>query len=256
MSDDGRAYGRTAGYYDPELAEVAAGTPAGELLRRYWHPVALSDARRPTCRAPCACSARTSSCTAIARARPGCSHRAAATAARRLLYGKVEEHGIRCCYHGWLFDADGTLPRPAVRARSRAQPRALPAAVVPGRRVPRPDLRLHGSARAAAGVPALRHLRGSRRRRGDRDRRSLRLRRSRTSRRATGSRPTRTRWTRTTCSSSTTRSAATSSAPTSRCGRRSTGSCTRGGCRPPRIVSSPTARCCTGSPRCGCRRSG
>ena len=42
MSDDGRAYGRTTGYFDPELVEVSAGTPAGELLRRYWHPVGLS----------------------------------------------------------------------------------------------------------------------------------------------------------------------------------------------------------------------
>ena len=39
MTDDGRAYGRTSGAHDPELTEVGAGTPAGELLRRYWHPV-------------------------------------------------------------------------------------------------------------------------------------------------------------------------------------------------------------------------
>ena len=36
--DDGRAYGRNAGTWDRELTDVAAGTPAGELLRRYWHP--------------------------------------------------------------------------------------------------------------------------------------------------------------------------------------------------------------------------
>ena len=27
-----------------------------------------------------------------------------------LYYGKVEEDGIRCCYHGWLFDLAGALP--------------------------------------------------------------------------------------------------------------------------------------------------
>jgi phenylpropionate dioxygenase-like ring-hydroxylating dioxygenase large terminal subunit len=31
-----------------------------------------------------------------------CAHRGTT-----LHYGKVEERGIRCCYHGWLFDAQG-----------------------------------------------------------------------------------------------------------------------------------------------------
>ena len=42
---DGRAYGRVAGEPDPELFQTGAGTPAGELLRRYWHPVALQRGR-------------------------------------------------------------------------------------------------------------------------------------------------------------------------------------------------------------------
>jgi nitrite reductase/ring-hydroxylating ferredoxin subunit len=33
---------------------------------------------------------------------PHCAHRGAS-----LYYGKVEERGIRCCYHGWLFDVEG-----------------------------------------------------------------------------------------------------------------------------------------------------
>ena len=33
---------------------------------------------------------------------PNCAHRGAS-----LYYGKVEERGIRCCYHGWMFDAQG-----------------------------------------------------------------------------------------------------------------------------------------------------
>ena len=40
--DDGRAYGRPVGVSDPELFQTGAGTPSGELLRRYWQPVALS----------------------------------------------------------------------------------------------------------------------------------------------------------------------------------------------------------------------
>ena len=71
MSDDGRAYGRTAGHLDPELVEVGAGTPAGELLRRYWHPVGLStDARN--CRARVRLLGEDLVLYRIAPARPGC----------------------------------------------------------------------------------------------------------------------------------------------------------------------------------------
>ena len=40
--DDGRAYGRQRGTWNPDLVETSVGTPAGELLRRYWHPVGPS----------------------------------------------------------------------------------------------------------------------------------------------------------------------------------------------------------------------
>jgi phenylpropionate dioxygenase-like ring-hydroxylating dioxygenase large terminal subunit len=33
-----------------------------------------------------------------------CSHRGAS-----LEYGKVEERGLRCCYHGWLYDVEGNI---------------------------------------------------------------------------------------------------------------------------------------------------
>src|SRR5690348_4257791 len=42
--NDGVAYGRKPGNYDRELCEVGPGTPCGEMLRRYWHPIALSAA--------------------------------------------------------------------------------------------------------------------------------------------------------------------------------------------------------------------
>jgi phenylpropionate dioxygenase-like ring-hydroxylating dioxygenase large terminal subunit len=123
MSDDGRAYGRTAGYHDPELTEVGAGTPAGELLRRYWQPVGLSTDATDLPR-----SVRLLGEDLILyRDRSGtpglltprCCHRGTT-----LLYGKVEEHGIRCCYHGWLFDADGTcLDQPCEPDRGRNRER-------------------------------------------------------------------------------------------------------------------------------------
>ncbi|MDG2263237.1 MAG: Rieske 2Fe-2S domain-containing protein [Actinomycetota bacterium] len=104
--DDGRAYGRRSGHSDADLYEVDAGTPAGELLRRYWHPVARSDEATSVPR-----SIRALGENLVlfrdGQGRPGlmeprCCHRGTT-----LLYGKVENDGIRCCYHGWLFDAEG-----------------------------------------------------------------------------------------------------------------------------------------------------
>ena len=104
----GRAYGRKPGVPDPVLTQVGPGTPGGELLRRYWHPIALS-----------------SEATAIPNQirrfgedlilfrnqrgevgllTPRCIHRGTS-----LFYGKVDEAGIRCCYHGWKFSAQGEV---------------------------------------------------------------------------------------------------------------------------------------------------
>ena len=44
--DEGTAYGRKPQHHDAEITEVGPGTPCGEFMRRYWHPVALSDKRR------------------------------------------------------------------------------------------------------------------------------------------------------------------------------------------------------------------
>ena len=104
--DTGTAYGRPAPSYKRDLTEVGPGTPMGELLRRYWHPVGLaadaSDVPRKV---------RVLGEDLILfrdkTGRPGlvyphCAHRGTS-----LYYGKVEERGIRCCYHGWLFDVQG-----------------------------------------------------------------------------------------------------------------------------------------------------
>ena len=40
--DLGTAYAKKPSAYRPELTEVGRGTPMGELLRRYWHPVGLA----------------------------------------------------------------------------------------------------------------------------------------------------------------------------------------------------------------------
>ena len=104
--DTGTAYGRTAGSYRKELTEVGAGTPMGELLRRYWHPVGMGKDFSST---PLPVKVLGENLIAFrdGQGRPGlvlprCAHRGAS-----LYYGKVEERGIRCCYHGWLWDAQG-----------------------------------------------------------------------------------------------------------------------------------------------------
>ena len=105
-ADAGTAYGRPTPTSRKELTEVGPGTPMGELLRRYWHPVGLASDATDAPR-----QVRVLGEDLILfrdkTGRPGlvyphCAHRGAS-----LYYGKVEERGIRCCYHGWLFDVQG-----------------------------------------------------------------------------------------------------------------------------------------------------
>ena len=105
-TDIGSAYSRKAPTYNTRLTEVGRGTPMGELLRRYWHPVGLSSDAGPTPR-PVKILGEELILFRDGQGRPGllyprCCHRGTT-----LYYGKIEERGIRCCYHGWLFDVEG-----------------------------------------------------------------------------------------------------------------------------------------------------
>lgn len=90
------------------LTRVGPGTPGGALLRRYWQPVALS-AELPIGGAPLPVTVMGEELVLFRdeTGAPGllglhCSHRGA-----DLSYGRVEDGGIRCIYHGWLFDRTG-----------------------------------------------------------------------------------------------------------------------------------------------------
>jgi len=104
--DSGTAYGRAQPSYRKELTEVGAGTPMGELLRRYWHPIGLSSTFSST---PSKVKALGEELIAFrdGQGRPGLVYPRCAHRGTTLYYGKVEERGIRCCYHGWLYDVEG-----------------------------------------------------------------------------------------------------------------------------------------------------
>src|SRR4051812_20855099 len=97
------------------LVHVGPGTPGGEFLRRYWQPVSISHDVTP--------GGQPRQIRILGEdlvlfrdedGRPGllgvhCSHRLVS-----LAYGRVEDGGIRCPMHGWVYDVGGRcLDQPA-----------------------------------------------------------------------------------------------------------------------------------------------
>ncbi len=108
---------------DPELTEVGPGTPCGEYLRRFWQPVAFA---RELTSAPLR-TRLLGEDLVVFRDRGGrvgvlhlhCAHRGTS-----LEFGIPLERGIRCCYHGWVYDVDGRcLETPGEPAGSRLRER-------------------------------------------------------------------------------------------------------------------------------------
>jgi len=92
------------------LTRTGKGMPAGELMRRYWQPVALSE-ELPLGGAPRPVMILGEELVLFRddQGRPGllglhCSHRGT-----DLSYGRVEDGGLRCLYHGWLYDIRGRV---------------------------------------------------------------------------------------------------------------------------------------------------
>jgi phenylpropionate dioxygenase-like ring-hydroxylating dioxygenase large terminal subunit len=93
---------------DEELAHVGPGTPCGEYLRRFWQPVILTSElgdlpRRVRILGEDLVAYRDKS-GSIGLLELHCPHRGTS-----LEFGLIGDRGIRCCYHGWLFDCDGTI---------------------------------------------------------------------------------------------------------------------------------------------------
>ncbi len=103
------------------LTRTGPGTPMGELMRRYWLPVLLSEELpAPDC-APVQVRILGEELVAFrdTNGRIGlldehCHHRGTS-----LFYGRNEECGLRCVYHGWKYDVEGNvLDTPAEPAGS------------------------------------------------------------------------------------------------------------------------------------------
>ena len=89
------------------LTRVGPDTPMGEMLRRYWHPIAASTQMDEE---PTRAVKILGESLVLYKDRSGtlgliqesCPHRRV-----NLLYGIPEQEGIRCPYHGWMFNEKG-----------------------------------------------------------------------------------------------------------------------------------------------------
>ena len=91
------------------LTHVGRGTPMGELMRQYWLPFMLSpelksdgDVLRIRLLSEDLLAFRDSG-GHVGVVAANCPHRGA-----DMFYGRNEEGGLRCVYHGWKFDTSGT----------------------------------------------------------------------------------------------------------------------------------------------------
>ena len=93
---------------DAELTHVGPGTPGGEYLRRFWHPVCMSEQLTDL---PLAIRIMGENLVVFRdlTGHVGLLHRQCSHRRTSLEYGIISEHGIRCCYHGWLFDVGGRI---------------------------------------------------------------------------------------------------------------------------------------------------
>jgi phthalate 4,5-dioxygenase oxygenase subunit len=91
------------------LCRVGPGTPMGSLLREYWMPVLLSSELPEPDGPPERVRLLGENLVAFRDSQGqvgllghGCAHRGAS-----LFFGRNEEGGLRCVYHGWKYDVSG-----------------------------------------------------------------------------------------------------------------------------------------------------
>jgi nitrite reductase/ring-hydroxylating ferredoxin subunit len=116
------------------MCRVGRGTPMGDLLREYWIPSTVPSSLLPSPDCPpirvkllgeSLIAFRTTSGT-VGMVANACPHRGAS-----MFFGRNEEEGLRCVYHGWKFDVDGNcvdMPSepPESNFRSKVRIQAYP----------------------------------------------------------------------------------------------------------------------------------
>jgi phenylpropionate dioxygenase-like ring-hydroxylating dioxygenase large terminal subunit len=90
------------------MCRTGPGTPGGNMMRRYWLPVGLSE-ELPQGGAPLPVTILSErlvlfrdEADRVGLLQRGCPHRCA-----DLSFGRIEDGGLRCLYHGWLYDVAG-----------------------------------------------------------------------------------------------------------------------------------------------------
>ncbi len=102
------------------LVHTGPGTPGGAMMRRYWHPIALID-ELPPGGAPLPIRILSEDLVLFRdeAGTPGLLQRHCAHRCADLSYGRIEDGGLRCLYHGWLYDVAGNcLEQPGEHADS------------------------------------------------------------------------------------------------------------------------------------------
>src|SRR5689334_1282842 len=117
------------------LTRVGPGTAMGELLRQYWMPLFLSSELPERDGRPLRTRLLGENLVAIRDSKgaiglfaENCAHRGAS-----LFFGRNEEEGLRCVYHGWKFDVSGRcvdMPNepPESNFKDKVRAKAYPAA--------------------------------------------------------------------------------------------------------------------------------
>ena len=113
------------------LTRVGPGTPMGELMRRYWHPIAAMAELDDNPVKPVTLLGES---LVLYRDRQGrlgligdtCPHRRAS-----MVYGVPEDEGLRCPYHGWLFSETGQCLEMPAEAPDSTFPRRVKMAGYP-----------------------------------------------------------------------------------------------------------------------------
>ena len=220
------------------LVQVGPGTPMGDLFRRYWMPALLAEELpEPDC-PPVRVKLLGEDLIAF-RDTNGplglidefCPHRGAS-----LFFGRNEEGGLRCVYHGWKFDVAGNCVDMPSEPEGSAFKDKIKLTRLHARGARRRPLGLHGPARTAAAAARARVGATARTRTG--------------SSRSGGRRPTGSRRSRAASTPATSRLPTGSTSTTTRCTPApqawSTSRPTRG---PSSRSPSPTAGCSIGARR-------